>query len=107
VVGDAMSDRIEQVAAGAIRAGFQERGSAQVAAGDLRLPPERWRAIARKVGRELGRGVQTLESDGSAWAVLRDWPRDEREQGIHDAALRAASAAAALHPPRTGLRPIL
>jgi len=101
-----MSDRIEQVAADAIRAGFQGRGSAHVAAGDLRLSPERWRALARKVGRELGRSVQTLESDGSVWAVLRDWPRDERERGIHDAALRAASTAAALHPPQIGPRPI-
>ncbi|WP_144757147.1 hypothetical protein [Curtobacterium pusillum] len=106
-MGDAMADRIERVAADAIRTGFQEQGSAQVAAGDLRLPPERWRALARKVGREVGRGVQTLESGGSVWAVLRDWPRDEREQGIHDAALRAASAAAVLHPPKGGPRPIL
>lgn len=104
---DAMTDRIEQVAANEIRTEFHERGSAQVFAEDLRLPAERWRAIARKVGRELGRGVQTLESSGSVWAVLRDWPRDERERGIHDAALRAASSAAVLHPPRTGPRPIL
>ncbi len=42
-----------------------------------------WRGRARAAARSLGRPVQTLAQGNQAWAVLKDWPRDEHEQHVH------------------------
>ena len=61
---------------------------------------EQWRALARRVARELQRPVQTLAlQDGRAMATLSDWPATPNEEHIHGAALRAAVNAAALPVP--------
>jgi hypothetical protein len=48
------------------------------------------------VAHNLRRPVQTVATDDRAWAVLRDWPADDRETRIHEKAMRDAMNAAAL-----------
>ena len=44
----------------------------------------RWRRIARRVARELGRPIRTLAlPDGTAAASLSDWPANPDEERIH------------------------
>jgi hypothetical protein len=92
---DRKIDQIKEM----IRAEFHARGEAQVDVQDIRISLDEWRKLARSVARELGRPVQTVASDTRAWAVLRDWPRDDREKHVHDEAMRKAMNAAALSFP--------
>lgn len=65
-------------------------GSARGDVDELGVTVNEWRKAARAAGRELGRPVQTVAAGRIVHAVLKDWPRDEAEQRIHDAAMRAA-----------------
>lgn len=78
-----------------LRTAFQARGEAHVHVADIRVSLDEWRRLARTVARDLRRPVQTVASEDQAWAVLRDWPSDDREQQIHDKAMRDAMNAAA------------
>lgn len=71
-------------------------GSARGDVAELGVTVDAWRKAARAAGRELGRPVQTVASGSIVHAVLWDWPRDDAEQRIHDAALRAAANSASL-----------
>lgn len=57
---------------------------------DLPMTVNQWRRVARAVGRELDRPVRTILTGGDLHALLQDWPRDDREAVLHDAALRRA-----------------
>lgn len=97
VVGiDRNIDGIKQT----IRDAFHERGEASVDVEQIRVSLEEWRKLARAVGRELRRPVQTVATEGRAWAVLRDWPTDDRESRIHEKAMRDAMNAAAAGFPK-------
>jgi hypothetical protein len=93
-------ERAKTVAAEDIRTQFHERGSARVAVDDLAMSVNQWRHLARTLGRELDRPVRTILTGGDLHALLQDWPRDDREAALHDAALRRAVNAAGLHPAR-------
>lgn len=80
-----------------IRDDLTTTGSAYAEIAGLPVDVEQWRALARRVARELQRPVQTLAlQDGRAMATLSDWPATPKEEHIHGAALRAAVNAAAL-----------
>lgn len=89
---DRKTDQIKDT----IRAEFKARGTARVDVQYIRVSLEEWRKLARAVAREIGRPVQTVATEGRAWAVLRDWPADDRETHIHEKAMREAMNAAAL-----------
>lgn len=78
-----------------LRAAFQARGEAHVHVTDIRVSLDEWRKLARAVAREIGRPVETVATEGRAWAVLRDWPADDRETRIHEKAMRDVMNAAA------------
>jgi hypothetical protein len=73
-----------------LRASFVADGSAQADIEDLDVTVTAWRAAARKAARQLGRPVETLAGQAQVWAVLKDWPADDRERDAHRARLRAA-----------------
>ena len=56
------------------------------------------RRQARAAARTLGRPVQTLAHGDTAWAVLKDWPRDAEEQRIRDEKVRQTMAAMSINP---------
>lgn len=49
-----------------------------------------WRKAARAAARRLGRPVETLQHRHVVVAALRDWPANELEEQVQDAALRSA-----------------
>lgn len=75
-----------------IKASLESHGSAQSDRPDLGVSVEEWRRLAREAAKEIGRPVQTVGAEHLAWAVLRDWPADERESAIQETDLRAAVA---------------
>lgn len=80
-----------------IRDDLTTTGSAYTDIDELPIEVEQWRALARRVARELGRPVQTLVlQDGRVMAALGDWPATPDEERVHRDALRAAVNAAAL-----------
>lgn len=88
--------KVQNALAIAIRETLTAHGSVAQDLASLTVPVDEWRKIARAAGRELGRPVQTLIAGDAVHAVLRDWPRDEREQNIHKQAMRAAMDAVSL-----------
>lgn len=64
--------------------------------GEGTVSVEEWRKAARATRREFGRPVQTLAGADAVHAVLKDWPRDDRERAIHTEALKAAMLGATL-----------
>lgn len=86
-------DRKTDAIAEAIRAGFVSSGQATIEVHSIRVSLGEWRKIARAVARQMGRPVETVASENRAWAVLRDWPADPREEAIQEAALRRAADA--------------
>lgn len=88
--------KVQNALAIAIRDTLTAHGSVVQDLASLAVPVDEWRKIARAAGRELGRPVQTLIAGDSVHAVLSDWPRDEREQAIHNQAMRAAMNAVSL-----------
>ncbi|PZE33340.1 hypothetical protein [Curtobacterium sp. MCPF17_031] len=84
------AERARSVAAADIRERFEAVGSAQVYLSDLVLPVSEWRRVARHVAHGLGRPVETLAVADFVVARLRDWPRDDAEQRITEARMRAA-----------------
>lgn len=84
------------VIAAEISGALQAKGFAFGEASSLQVSVEEWRKIARRVGRELKRPIQTVVSADGVHAVLADWPRDRREKAIADRARRAVVEAAAL-----------
>lgn len=87
--------RAESVASADIRAQLGGTGSAQAFVSDLALPVGEWRRIARQVAREMGRPVETRAVADFVAASLRDWPRNEDEERITRARMRAAVDAVA------------
>ena len=79
-----------------IREAFEADGSVAQSLESLTVPVEEWRQIARAVGRDLGRPVQTVVSPDAVHAVLRDWPTDERERRIQAQNMRDVVDAIAL-----------
>lgn len=79
-----------------IRDALETDGSVSQSLRSLTVPVEQWRRLARAVGRDLGRPVQTVVSPDAVHAALRDWPANEREQRIHEQAMRDVANAAAL-----------
>ena len=73
----------------AIRDALTGHGSVVQELDTLTVPVDEWRKIARAIGRKLDRPVQTLIAGNAVHAMLRDWPRDDDEQIIHDQAMRA------------------
>ena len=67
------------------------QGSAQARVGSDEQAAE-WRAAARLAARELGRPVETVESEYVVAATLRDWPANELEEQVHGAKLHNAIA---------------
>jgi hypothetical protein len=51
---------------------------------------DEWRKAARAAARRLGRPVETLQHRHIVVAALKDWPANELEQQVQDAALRNA-----------------
>lgn len=84
------AERAASVTAADIRTQFEAAGSVQAFVSDLVLPVGEWRRIARQVARELGRPVETLAVADFVFARLRDWPRDDAEERITWARMRAA-----------------
>lgn len=80
-----------------ICAQLRASGSARAALGSLPVPVEQWRTTARAAARRLDRPVRTLIATDLVHAVLSDWPANDREQAIHDAALRSAVMAISDH----------
>jgi len=79
---DGMRDRIA--------ADLLNAGSVMVHVGDLSITASEWRAIARAAARKIGRPIETVANETRAWAVLRDWPADDRERAKLDAAITNA-----------------
>lgn len=77
-----------------IRDALAAKGSISRDIDSLTLPVEEWRKVARAAGRSLKRPVRTVITEGVVHAVLSDWPRDDHERRIQQAALRAAMDAA-------------
>lgn len=49
---------------------------------------DQWRKAARAAARRLSRPVETIRHKHVVVAALKDWPANELEQQIQDAALR-------------------
>ena len=81
----------------AIQDALQSQGFAVQSIESLTVSLDEWRKRARSVARKLGRPVQTIVVGDSVHAALRDWPRDEREQLLHDQAKRAIVEGAATY----------
>lgn len=94
---DLFAARAEAAGLEQIRSELVARGSAHHDASDSPLTVQRWRTLARRIGHDLGRPIETVANGSEAWAVLRDFPRDDAERVIHDEALRAAMRGARLH----------
>lgn len=88
--------QVQNALAVAIRDTLTAHGSVAQDVASLTVPVDEWRKIARAVGRELNRPVQTLIAGDAVHVVLRDWPRDEHEQIIHQRAKRTAMNAVSL-----------
>ncbi|MCK3769779.1 hypothetical protein MZK47_08875 [Microbacterium aerolatum] len=92
-----------------LRVQLSATGSAVADVDTLTVSPARWRAAARAAARSLGRPVKTIAAGHHLHAILTDWPADDREQQIHDAALRAVVDAIAspisVPPDRWGVIP--
>ncbi|WP_157000648.1 hypothetical protein [Leucobacter komagatae] len=71
-----------------IRDSLKETGQARCDLVELRVDVDEWRALARKAARELGRSVQTIETQDQVAAVLRDWPRTDEERAVTLARMR-------------------
>jgi hypothetical protein len=65
-----------------IRHSLRESGQARCEVNELRVDADEWRALARKAARELGRSVQTIETDDEVVAILRDWPKTDEERAM-------------------------
>lgn len=77
-----------------IRDALVAKGSISRDIDSLTVSVELWRKAARGAGRSLKRPVRTVITDRVVHAVLADWPRDDHERRIQQAALRAAMNAA-------------
>ena len=53
---------------------------------------DEWRTAARAAARELGRPVETVQSEQVVAASLKDWPANELEAEVHRARLHKAIA---------------
>ena len=80
----------------AIRNAITADGAVSQDLESLTIPVEDWRRTARRVGRELGRPVQTVISPDSVHAVLRDWPANESERRTREQAMRDTAEAITL-----------
>lgn len=81
-----------------IRDSLAARGEAHVDLAGSRVTTDEWRKLARAAARELGRPVETVAHDQRAWAVLRDWPANDEERVVHEAAMRDAMSKISLGP---------
>lgn len=84
-----------------IRVGLRS-GGAHASAEDLPITITQWRSLARRVGRELGRRVQTTGDSRSARASFVDWGRSEEEQAISRDKLRRVVQADSLNEQSEG-----
>lgn len=65
-----------------IRDSLNETGQARCVLAERRVDIDEWPSLARKAARELGRSVQTIETQDQVAAVLRDWPRTDEERAV-------------------------
>ncbi len=74
----------------AIEVGLRTRGCVSADPWELTVSIPEWRAFARTIARRLGRPVRTgLDPDRDlVWASIADWPRDDHERDITEAAKR-------------------
>lgn len=91
-----LSGKLVDPLAIAIRDALEADGSVSQDLQSLTVPLEEWRRLARAVGRELGRPVQTVVSPDAVHAALRDWAANDSERQIHERAMRDAVDAIAL-----------
>lgn len=87
-------------AAADIRAQFEARGTAVADQRQLEISPASWRRIARSVARSMHRPVRTFALGPLVHAVLSDWPRDAREQAIHEREMQSPTTLARSEPRR-------
>ena len=67
------------------------QGSAQAAV-ESDDQADEWRSAARAAAREMGRPVETVQSEHVVAASLKDWPANELEEEVHRARLHNAIA---------------
>jgi hypothetical protein len=84
-------EKMNELLVAEIAAELRRHGSVRSNQGE---PTADWRAAARAAARELGRPIETVEHQGIAHAVLRDWPANELEREVQRKALHRAVRAA-------------
>jgi hypothetical protein len=80
-MGMGISDDIESI--------LRRRGSIQARV-DTDDQADEWRKAARAAARRLGRPVETIQHRHIVIAALKDWPANELEQQVQDAAMQNA-----------------
>jgi hypothetical protein len=79
-----------------IRRQFWRAGVARTSLTRRAFSAGQWRAVARLVGRDLGRPVQTVQNGHQVRARLKDWPANERETQVYEERVREWLAASAM-----------
>jgi hypothetical protein len=78
-----------------IRLQFWRAGIAHTSLAKRAFSAGQWRAVARMVGRGLGRPVQTVQNGQEVRARLKDWPANDRETHVYEERMRRWIAASA------------